>query len=51
MIEPEKSAGSQMHAGFGGDGDSTASSTAACGSVEAEMGTETTPALRFGWGV
>jgi len=36
MAEPEERAGWQMHTDFAGD---------------AEVGTETTTALRFGWGV
>ncbi len=51
MTEPEeRGAGWQMHAGFAGDADATASSAAAFGSARAEVGTETTTALRFGWG-
>ena len=42
MIEPEERTGWRMHAG---------SSAAAFGSAGAEVGTETTTALRFGWGV
>jgi hypothetical protein len=40
-----------MHTGFVGNADATASSTAAFGSAGAEVGTETTTALRCGWGV
>jgi len=51
ITEPEKHAGWQMHAGFVGKADATASSATAFGNAGAEVGTETTTALRFGWGV
>ena len=49
LFEPEERAGWRMHAGFVGNADATASSAAAFCSAGAEVGTETTTALRFGW--
>jgi len=51
MTEPEECAGWQMHTGFVSNADAKASSAAAFGNAGAEVGTETTTALRFGWGV
>jgi len=50
MTKPEERAGWQMPTGFTSDADATASGAAAFGSAGAEVGMETTTALRFGWG-
>jgi len=53
MSEPEECAGWRMHACFVGnaDADEEVSSAGAFGNAGAEVGKETTTALRFGWGV
>jgi hypothetical protein len=49
MTEPEECAGWHMHTGFASAAHAAASATAS-GSTGAGVGTETTAALRFGWG-